>query len=88
MNELFDKLNIWLADKLDVLKVKNPTLFFAVQGLIWFLAYHFNKGTIVLPTPLWLTSWFSIDNVNTFIAVFLLALSGTIGSRTTSFKSK
>ena len=88
MNDLFDKLNVWLADKLDVLKVKNPTLFFAVQGVIWFLAYHFNKGTIVLPTPLFLTEWFSIDNVNTFIAMFLMALSATVGSRTSAFKNK
>lgn len=88
MNDLFDKLNVWLADKLDVLKVKNPTLFFAVQGVIWFLAYHFNKGTIVLPTPLFLTEWFSIDNVNAFIAMFLMALSATVGSRTSAFKSK
>lgn len=91
MIELLDKLTIWVATKLDHLKINNPTLFLVVNGLLFTLAVLFQKNTINISQNEILNSIvadFGAKDLNQFVSLFIFGVTSLIGYRTTSFKNK
>lgn len=75
MNELANLLNVWLAKQLDIFKVKNPLLFFVIQGLILTTIGLIQKGSIEVSNPV--------------VYQIVLTIAGFfIQSRTSSFIKK
>lgn len=91
MVELLDKLTIWVATKLDQLKINNPTLFLVVNGLLFTLAVLLQSYKINISQNEILNSIvvdFGAKDLNQFASLFIFGVTSLIGYRTTQFKNK
>lgn len=91
MNELLNKLSLWIVKQLDKLKMSNPILFVFVQAILVAFAGLLNNGSIVIPTPEFLGNIlivFGIDSVNGLFTGFVIALISLMGLHTTAFLNK
>lgn len=91
MNDLLNKLSLWIVKQLDKLKMSNPILFVFVQAILVAFAGLLNNGSIVIPTPDILGNIllvFGIDSLNGLLTGFVIALISLMGLHTTAFLKK
>lgn len=75
MQNLLEKLNLWLAVQLNKLALKSPSLFILIQALLVVLSGMLFAGKISINTPEWLLpalGYLELKDLN-FIAGFIVS---------------
>lgn len=91
MKDILNKFTIWLATKLDALKVGQPVLFLFIQAVLVFFASAFADNTINIPTPEFVgkvLALFGLTDIDQVFTIVLIGLVSLIGPRTSFLKTK
>ncbi len=91
MQDLLNKISLWIVKQLDKLKMTNPILFVFVQAILVAIAGLLNSGSLVIPTPLFLEKYllaFGIESINGLFTGLIVAVISLMGLHTSAFLKK